>query len=194
MHRISYFFAVFGQNQPLTFSDYCDKIYSQRSKIVKNKTRGKKMKSSDIITEFIMQLLNESNGETEIKRNELAQQFNVVPSQINYVITSRFTPELGFMTESRRGGGGYIRIKRVYSSRPEVLMHVINCIGSEISAFDGSVIIDNLASNDYISDYDYKLLSSILPDRLYQATAPRNKDVIRAAILKSMLLAIASNG
>lgn len=152
------------------------------------------MKSSDIITEFIMRLLDESNGETEIKRNELAQQFNVVPSQINYVITSRFTPELGFMTESRRGGGGYIRIKRVYSNRPEILMHVINCIGSGISAFDCSVILDNLVADDYISDYDYKILSAILPDRLYQAASPRNRDAIRASILKSMLLTIASNG
>ena len=70
------------------------------------------MKSSDIISAFIKQLLEQSDGIVELQRNELAQHFNVVPSQISYVITSRFTPEHGYITESRRGGGGCIRIRR----------------------------------------------------------------------------------
>ena len=64
------------------------------------------MRSSDIITAFIMEMLESEGGELELKRNELAQHFNVVPSQINYVISSRFTPEMGYLIESKRGGGG----------------------------------------------------------------------------------------
>lgn len=68
---------------------------------------------SDQIAAFIYELLGDSNGVLELQRQELAKQFNVVPSQINYVLDSRFRPEQGFVIESRRGGGGYIRIYRV---------------------------------------------------------------------------------
>ena len=68
---------------------------------------------SDIVAQYILHVLEESDGNAEIQRNELAGELGCVPSQINYVITSRFTPEQGYLVESRRGGGGYIRITRV---------------------------------------------------------------------------------
>lgn len=70
------------------------------------------MRISDSVANYILQMLNDENGIAEIQRNELANTLGCVPSQINYVITSRFTPEQGYIVESRRGGGGYIRIIR----------------------------------------------------------------------------------
>ena len=64
------------------------------------------MNISDIITQAILDTLNQSGGSVQLKRNELANQIGCVPSQINYVITSRFTPEHGYIVESKRGGGG----------------------------------------------------------------------------------------
>ena len=69
------------------------------------------MKLSDVIAEFINQMLEE-NGIAELRRAEIAERFSCVPSQINYVLSSRFTPELGYVVQSQRGGGGYIRITR----------------------------------------------------------------------------------
>ena len=68
---------------------------------------------SDNIARLIEKMLDDGGGFAELKRNDLASQLGCVPSQINYVITSRFTPERGYITESRRGGGGYIKIVRV---------------------------------------------------------------------------------
>ncbi len=151
------------------------------------------MRSSDIITAFIMSLLENSEGETEIKRNELAQQFNVVPSQINYVISSRFTPELGFITESRRGGGGYIKIRRVYSTAPSPLMHVINGIPSSLTQTETRIILENLLANRIIQPHDARLMSAALSDKSY-ITVPREyRDELRSSLLKNMLLAISAS-
>ena len=84
---------------------------------------------SDTIALLIEQMLDEGSGRAELRRNDLASQLGCVPSQINYVITSRFTPERGYMTESRRGGGGYIRIVRVPMGKNEYLMHFFHAIG-----------------------------------------------------------------
>ena len=78
------------------------------------------MRISDSIADFISELLRRE-GEVELQRNLLADQFNCVPSQINYVITTRFTPEHGYVVESRRGGGGYIRITRLAAAYKEAV-------------------------------------------------------------------------
>ena len=80
------------------------------------------MSLSNQIARMILDMLNDE-GTTEIQRNELAQSIGCVPSQINYVIASRFTPEQGYIVESRRGGGGYIRIRRVTMDPQRMLMH-----------------------------------------------------------------------
>ena len=86
------------------------------------------MSLSNRIAGLLMDML-ESSGTTEIQRNELAQTLGCVPSQINYVIASRFTPEQGYIVESRRGGGGYIKITRVRLDAPVAIMHTVNCVG-----------------------------------------------------------------
>ena len=90
--------------------------------------RRKKMRVSDVIEEFIKELFNEDE-EIEIQRNELAQKFNCVPSQINYVISTRFKPSQGYYVESRRGGGGHITIKKITNTRSDYIMHIIGNIG-----------------------------------------------------------------
>ena len=74
------------------------------------------MGTSDLIARFIMEALDNEEGIAELQRSMIANRFGCVPSQINYVISTRFSPEHGYVVESRRGGGGYIRIKRVRSS------------------------------------------------------------------------------
>lgn len=90
-----------------------------------------KMRISDSVANYILDLLNQENGTAEIQRNELASYLGCVPSQINYVLTSRFTPEQGYIVESRRGGGGYIRITRMRLSRSDMIMHIVNSVGGQ---------------------------------------------------------------
>ena len=88
------------------------------------------MRLSDIIADEINRMLDESgDGSAEIKRNELASHIGCVPSQINYVISSRFVPEQGYIVESRRGGGGFIKITRVHLDKSSAIMHIVNIIG-----------------------------------------------------------------
>ena len=102
------------------------------------------MRLSDLITKEIIRMLNESEMNTaEIQRNEFASLMGCAPSQINYVLSSRFTPEHGYIIESRRGGGGYIRIKRVTFQKTSALMHIINSIGEHIDALSTRIVIEN---------------------------------------------------
>ena len=84
------------------------------------------MRLSDSIETFIKALLAEDEQSVELKRNELAEYFGCAPSQINYVLATRFTLDDGYVIESRRGGGGYIRIVRVMGSDQQQLMYLIN--------------------------------------------------------------------
>ncbi|MBE6891002.1 MAG: CtsR family transcriptional regulator [Ruminococcaceae bacterium] len=146
------------------------------------------MRASDIISAFIMEMLEEANGEVELKRNELAQQFNVVPSQINYVISSRFTPEQGFRIESRRGGGGYIRICRINSDRSAQLMHIINSIGASLSAFDAQVFLKNMYDYGYIDEKVFSLVSAAVSDNTLTEIPQPQRDRIRATLAKALLM------
>ena len=104
------------------------------------------MRISDYVANYILELLEENEDESvEIKRNELANTIGCVPSQINYVITSRFTPEQGYLVESQRGGGGYIRITRVSMDRVLLMMHVINAVGASIDAQTAAAVVKAVA-------------------------------------------------
>ena len=100
------------------------------------------MRVSDIIEEFIKEMFEqEENDFIEIQRNELAEYFKCVPSQINYVISTRFKPSQGYYVESRRGGGGSIRIRKISTTNEEYIMHIINNIGNTLSSSEVDILI-----------------------------------------------------
>ena len=103
------------------------------------------MKLSNIIEEFIKEMLAE-NREIELQRNELATRFNCVPSQINYVISTRFSPERGYSVESRRGGGGYIRITRTAPRDESYIIHAVKSIGNSITQSSTTALINDMYS------------------------------------------------
>ncbi|HOA55088.1 MAG: CtsR family transcriptional regulator [Acetivibrionales bacterium] len=146
---------------------------------------------SDIIEDFIKQLINETDGSIEIQRNELASYFKCVPSQINYVIDTRFTTERGYYVESRRGGGGYIKIQRVNVDRPgKYLMHIVSSMGDSISQQSAEVFINNFVDYDVISEREGLLMKAATSDKVLGGIGAPDRDIIRASILKNMLAAL----
>lgn len=149
-------------------------------------------KLSDLIEAFIKQLISDTDGSIEIQRNELANQFNCVPSQINYVIDTRFTTERGYYVESRRGGGGHISIRRVSIEHKgkNYLMHIINSMGDSISQQSVLVFINNFIDYNVISEHDGLLLKAATSDKALSLVPVEHRGNIRASILKNMLVCL----
>ncbi|HHU91380.1 MAG TPA: CtsR family transcriptional regulator [Clostridiaceae bacterium] len=146
---------------------------------------------SDIIEDFLKGLIIEEEGTVEIQRNELANKFNCVPSQINYVISTRFTAEKGYYVESRRGGGGYISIKRVNSdSAGDYLMHIITSIGDRISQLTSEVFINNFLDYNIIEIREAMIMKAATSDKALIGVPADKRDDVRAAILKNMLMSM----
>ena len=146
---------------------------------------------SNIIERFIKEMLEEAeDGIIEIGRNDLADQFGCAPSQINYVLTTRFTPYKGYYIESRRGGGGYIKIMKVEIDENEYLEELIlNTIGDSITKNKAFHIIEGLVEEEIITTREGHLMKASIEDTaLKVVTASRN--YLRADILKNMLLII----
>ena len=144
---------------------------------------------SDLIAGFLQTSLDESlDGVLEVQRSDLAQRFNCVPSQINYVMSTRFSPERGYIVESRRGGNGYIRITRVQVDRETLLMHVINSLGAQVDLPSARAILSNLVEAGALEgDLGRTLLAAVSDKSL--AAVPRNlRDQVRADILKNVLI------
>jgi transcriptional regulator CtsR len=146
---------------------------------------------SDIIEAFIKQLINDTDGSIEIQRNELANQFKCVPSQINYVIDTRFTTERGYYVESRRGGGGHIKIRRVNISRPgNYLMHIVSSMGDSISQQSAEVFINNFVDYEVISAREGLILKAATSDKVLGFISMPDRDMLRASMLKNMLMSL----
>lgn len=144
---------------------------------------------SDTIEEFIKDLFDEQNEAIEIQRNELAEQFKCVPSQINYVISTRFKPQQGYYVESKRGGGGHITIKKVKSDKEDYLLHIIKNIGNSLTANETDILISDFLSYNIITAKEAKLLKVATSDNVLRL--PKElKDETRARIFKNMLLNI----
>ena len=142
---------------------------------------------SDKIESFITELLkNEEDEWLELRRNELATFFNCVPSQINYVISTRFNPEHGFVVESRRGGGGCLRIRRISENGGSPFSRVISEIGNSLSFPDAKAYLSYLVQ---VNVLDAKLAGVMLAgvsDNSLSLTQP-DKDRVRASVMKNML-------
>ena len=145
------------------------------------------MRISDIIEDFIKDLLEENDEYVEIKRNELAEQFHCVPSQINYVISTRFKPSQGYYVESKRGGGGNIRIQKIYNDKSDYFMHIINNIGKEITSNEVDVLISDFLTYGIVTKTEAKLLKVATSDNVLKLNTDI-KDEVRARIFKNMLL------
>lgn len=146
---------------------------------------------SDIIEEFLKQLIEESKGKTiEIQRNELARYFDCSPSQINYVLTTRFDYAQGYYIESQRGGGGYIKIKQLIFDEEDNIYHIImKEIGDRITQNQGNRLIISLLNRGVISSREAEIMRAAIDDTAL--ISPFNiKDQIRANIFKNMLAAL----
>lgn len=150
------------------------------------------MATSDLIARFIMDALEDSDGFAELQRAALAEMFSCVPSQINYVISTRFSPEHGYVVESRRGGGGYIRITRVRQSPRELVMHTVNSIGHRLDLQTAAAFVSNILSSGIINEKTATLMMTAIGDRALSPIAPSDRDTVRATILKQMLVAFLS--
>ena len=148
------------------------------------------MRLSDVIEDFIKELFDEDESNfIEIQRNELAQQFNCVPSQINYVISTRFKPSQGYYVESKRGGGGNIKIKKINNTKSEYIMHIINNVGKTITTNDIDILLSDFLTYNIITEKEAKLLKVATSDNVLKLTNDI-KDEVRARIFKNMLLNI----
>ncbi len=144
---------------------------------------------SNVIAQMITDML-EDKSEIEIQRNILAQNIGCVPSQINYVLSSRFTPERGFIVESKRGGGGCIRITRISYDENSLLLQVVRSVGAAIDEGTAESHIINLMRHRLITQRDAAIMSAALSDSNYKGLPAEVRDIIRAGILKQMLLSI----
>ncbi len=147
------------------------------------------MRMSDIIEDFIKDLFEDDEEFIEIQRNELAEHFNCVPSQINYVISTRFKPSQGYYVESKRGGGGNIRIKKINNTKSEYIIHIINNIGKEITANEIDILLSDFLTYKIVTEQEAKLLKVATSDNVLRLSNDI-KDEVRARIFKNMLLNI----
>ena len=151
------------------------------------------MRLSDSIEQFIKELLTHEETGVELKRNELAEYFGCAPSQINYVLATRFTLDDGYVTESRRGGGGYIRIIRVVSDKSQRLAYLINeRIGDAIDEASAVRLIGQLVEQQVVTAEAGAVMRAAISGQALSIPIPDAlKDAIRARYLRTMLTAVA---
>ncbi len=152
------------------------------------------MRLSDSIESFIKTMLDEESAEVELKRNELAEYFGCAPSQINYVLATRFSPDHGYLIESRRGGGGYIRIVRIVQTGSQRLMYLANeRIGDSLTEEECARLISQLREQQIVTAEEAGLMTSALSARAMAVPIPDAlKNAMRARMMKSMLMTIAA--
>ena len=148
------------------------------------------MGTSDLIANFILGMLEDEGGSAELQRSNLAEKFRCVPSQINYVISTRFSPEHGYLVESRRGGNGYIRITRVQATPKALIMHTVNAVGDAISPRTAAAFVSNLLDTGAVDERTATLILTAVSDNALRPIAPEHRDIVRASIFKQLLVAV----
>lgn len=145
---------------------------------------------SDSIAKIIEQMLEEGGGSAEVRRSDLAARLGCVPSQVTYVITSRFTPERGYITESRRGGGGYIRIARVAMDKNEYLMHFFHAVGDSLDERESVALLKNLRDQRIVGEDVAEIIAATMSERALARIEPRGRSAVRADIMRHVLLGL----
>lgn len=147
------------------------------------------MRISDLITQEIIRMLDESESNVaEIQRNEFAQVLGCVPSQINYVLSSRFTPEHGYIIESRRGGGGYIKVTRVQMDKSSAFMHIINSIGDTLDEITARVLLENCMHGGLLDAGTANTIAAAISYPVMHRVPVELRDILRAVLVKQMLI------
>jgi transcriptional regulator CtsR len=145
---------------------------------------------SDKIENYLRELIKGYEGEVEIKRNRLADDFNCSPSQINYVLDTRFTLERGYIIESRRGGGGFVRIIKVkLNSKNEAIKNIIKQLEAPLQPKEAKGIVKRLFDNKLISQRDRIILEAAISKKSIGFN-DEEKNSIRTQVLKNTLKAI----
>lgn len=145
------------------------------------------MKISDMIEAYIREVIADEDS-IELSRSELASKFNCVPSQINYVISTRFIPELGFYVESRRGGGGYIRINKIDLSKSLYLSEIIEKIGRKMSQSVVDIYLKEFVRYNVITDREADLIRIAVSDKSLNQVDVSKRDFVRADIFKHLII------
>lgn len=142
---------------------------------------------SDIIEKYLKKMIAEDE-QVEISRSDIANHFDVVPSQINYVIKTRFTIQNGYVVESKRGGGGYIRIEKVkLLDNIDILDTLIEAVGNELTQREGRAVINTLVVNDLITDNEADLVLASISKQTLSVGNKLFENEIRAKIMVSIL-------
>jgi transcriptional repressor, ctsR len=147
------------------------------------------MKLSDLIEQYILDFFKE-NEMVELKRSELANKFNCVPSQINYVISTRFIPELGFYVESRRGGGGYIKICRTNLNRSDYISDIIDKISQNLSQTTLDVYLNDFVRYNILNKKTANIVRVALSDKSLAKVDKYDRDLVRSDMLKNIIVNI----
>ncbi len=144
---------------------------------------------SEKIARMIEEMLEEQNGIAEIQRNDFAGKVGCVPSQINYVLSSRFSKQHGYIVESRRGGGGYIKITRVRMDKSTYLMHLFASVDTTLDTATLKAYLNSMIENDIISERTAKLFAALCSEDALSAAPTRDmRDALRADLFKTLIL------
>lgn len=146
---------------------------------------------ADIIEEYIKARLNQSTGGIVIlRRNELAEKFRCVPSQINYVLSTRFSFNRGYIIETRRGGGGFVRVIRVPLEESEDILDIVyERIKDRVSLAEAVSLIRYLYEEDLVSKREAQMMQNVV-EIIEGGSKTRESGEERATVLKAMLIAL----
>ena len=148
---------------------------------------------TDMIEATILDLMEAQDGACEIARNAFAAELRVAPSQISYVISTRFSHRQGYLVESRRGGSGYVRIQRLpYTEEADYLMHLAKSLADSLSQHEARVLINQLKNLEIISVDMGWIMKAALADDSLKLLDPQSRDRVRAQIFHNILIRLAA--
>ena len=148
---------------------------------------------TDMIEVIILDLMEAQDGACEIARNAFAAELRVAPSQVSYVISTRFSHRQGYLVESRRGGAGYVKIRRLpYTDEADYLMHLACSMADSLTQHDATVIIDQLEGMQLLSPEMALIMKAAIDDRSLNLVDIRRRDAVRSRIFRNMLTGVAA--